>query len=155
MSSYKMNEPHTWKEIKWWPIDLQKEYLQHLRDITISGAEIAQVLDVSRSYVTQLSQAMCLPKMSSAHRTRTPEEERAWREFLGEEVPDLEPEPEVQVEEVPQPAPVAQAGKAQDPVTTVCQSIEVTFTGTLSDAMRALSLLPIGKGQRRITVRVE
>ena len=185
VKSYTMNTLHPWSEVTHWPTDLRLEYLKKLLGMGANRKEIADVMGVHRSTIGRVLREGGIDAESTRPPRMTAEQKKAWLEFIGEKYvvidddkpePESKPEPEkkvvfyreawereakpVVVDAQPEDASCRAPGsmdmtpKSVEPA-TVCESLEVVFTGSMAEVIRALSLLPVGKGRHRITVRVE
>lgn len=98
MFTYEMGKPHTWKELKMWPVDLRKQFFDGLIDkAEPSNKDLSLMLKVSPIYVSEIFKGLGIRRNARKVQTRTDEQKAAWQRFLNGEIeptPIPEPEPE-------------------------------------------------------------
>lgn len=160
--TYDLSIPHTYAELKLWPEDLQRQYLGKLLTMRPTNVQLQSMLQTSSKTLYYFLGGLGLlkPKVGRPPKANAAQV-HAWNQFIDGNVTPPEPEPIITQE--PEPEQITTQEPEPEPITTqepepktTCDSIELVFTGTMPDVLKALTLLPIGKKDRhRITIRVE
>lgn len=86
MSTYNMDAPHTWTELKQWPEDVRREYIARLTErYCPTYAQLAGMLGCSDGSVYNHLKALRIPR-ENRHQTRAQKE--AWLSFISSGVPE-------------------------------------------------------------------
>lgn len=136
VKTYTLNEQHTLKELRTWPVEYQREYISKiLRDMNPLTKELAELLGASSAHTSYYLGTLGLSN-AARKRTKTPEQQRAWDALMGNT------EEPVIVEEPPQPAQESvSAPTPRSPITY--DSMSLTFTGTAQDLIGVLTTGPV------------
>lgn len=142
VSTYTMNAPHTWKELKNWPEHVRHEYMSELLDkYDPTNVELGKMLGVSKDYICAVLPQCGITRGRGGKHTRSVAHDNMWYDFIsgGEPImPDPEPEPAPVVDAVyhkPEPAPKL------TPI--LYDDIQLTFTGTLTDLVQCIVTGPM------------
>ena len=89
--TYNMNGPVKWATFKYWPEDIQREYLQKLEEVyRASTLDISLMMHTSYDNIRLLKQRLGLASKRGGKRPGV--DKKAWAEFCGvAPAPDLEP----------------------------------------------------------------
>ena len=89
--TYNMNGPVKWATFKYWPEDIQREYLQKLEEVyRASTLDISLMMHTSYDNIRLLKQRLGLASKRGGKRLGV--DKKAWAEFCGvAPAPDLEP----------------------------------------------------------------
>ena len=127
VSTYTMNAPHTWEELKTWSPQLRKEYMTALLDkYDPTNVELGEMLGISKHYVTAIVSECGITRGKGGKHTRSAAHDAKWYDFIsgGEPVPE-EPKPTVKL------MPISY------------DEIQLTFTGNVTDLVQCIVTGPI------------
>lgn len=93
--TYNMNAPVGWPEFKTWPADIQREYLQKLKDTYgASAAPIGEMMGIGKQTIVNLQHSLGICGIQGKH---CPLDKQGWAAFIGAN----ELAPEILVESSP------------------------------------------------------
>ena len=135
VSTYAMNAPHTWKELKTWSPQLRKEYMSELLDkYDPTNVELSEMLGVSKDYVSAVVSECGVKRGRGGKHTRSSGHDAMWYDFISGGEPILPDDYE--------PAP-------EEPKTSVklmpisYEEVQLTFTGTVTDLVQCIVTGPL------------
>ena len=134
VETYKMNAPHTLKELKKWPADLRHEYMEGLLErYAPSNKDLSSMLGYSAANISgALIRYFGIKRDRSWTPARGLDAINEWSKFL-EVAPKTEPEPAPDPEPVLFDEPVVETEPVAKPRPLILDRIEIRFTGTVQD----------------------
>lgn len=89
MSTYNLNAPMTWDQFKYMPNDLQREYLEKLRNrFNVTNGELGKMFGVTGDAIRKYCHSHKLGDLVDKH-WMTNEEKERWRVFVEETVSSM------------------------------------------------------------------
>lgn len=150
VAMFTINERHSWKEIKKWPMDLRLKHLEYLgADCGMNYAEMARSLDCSINTIYRLRDEHGFASVPRGHK-RTADQRENYLRIMGL-IKDAEETAETEA-----PAPDAEAvDNVYTPAMVVPEDGNLTFYGDFASALKTAGiLLGAGKGKIVISWRV-
>ena len=144
--TYNMDKPTTWKEFKFWPRDIQKQYLEHLNSLGGSNEEIGGMMGTSGRTIGTLAKALGAEIRDARQFTNA--DKKKWQKFI-------EGEPDEPAEEAAS-EPVEEPVKEEKYEPTACYPAtgHLEYTGHSYDVFAA-ALRAVGERKIHIHISFE
>lgn len=89
--TYKMNKPVRWAEFKKYPVEFQKEYLDHLiSEYNVNYTSLAEMMGIGASSIKRLIEKNQLGVTFTVGHSMTADQRKAWKRFLAQECDEPE-----------------------------------------------------------------